>query len=203
MIIRCCSIACSATNSRSSPATRARRKFIWRWSAAKCRAPSPTGRRSKALNSNWLADNKIRLLAQWGLKKLPAIGNVPSIFDFIKTDADRAAIKLVVARLEYGRPFFVPPGVPPDRVEALRRAFDATVKDPAFLGEATMARIDIDPLSGEEVQTLVEEVSKTPPTSSRAFATRLRTNNMIPKSGYRFSEKIMLHYNARAQSLEH
>jgi tripartite-type tricarboxylate transporter receptor subunit TctC len=117
----------------------------------------------KALNSNWLADNKIRLLAQWGLKKLPAIGSVPSIFDFIKTDADRAAIKLVVARLEYGRPFFVPPGVPPDRVEALRRAFDATVKDPAFLGEATMARIDIDPLSGEEVQTLVEEVSKTPP----------------------------------------
>jgi len=117
----------------------------------------------KALNSNWLADNKIRLLAQWGLKKLPSIGSVPSIFDFIKSDADRAAIKLVVARLEYGRPFFVPPGVPPDRVEALRRAFDATVKDPAFLGEATMARIDIDPLSGEEVQTLVEEVSKTPP----------------------------------------
>jgi tripartite-type tricarboxylate transporter receptor subunit TctC len=117
----------------------------------------------KALNSNWLADNKIRLLAQWGLQKLPGIGNVPSIFDFIKTDADRAAIKLVVARLEYGRPFFVPPGVPPDRVEALRRAFDATVKDPAFLGEATMARIDIDPLNGEEVQALVEEVSKTPP----------------------------------------
>jgi tripartite-type tricarboxylate transporter receptor subunit TctC len=117
----------------------------------------------KALNSNWLADNKIRLLAQWGLKKLPAIGSVPSIFDFIKSDADRAAIKLVVARLEYGRPFFLPPGVPPDRVEALRRAFDATVKDPAFLGEAAMARIDIDPLSGEEVQTLVEEVSRTPP----------------------------------------
>jgi tripartite-type tricarboxylate transporter receptor subunit TctC len=68
-----------------------------------------------------------------------------------------------LARLEYGRPFFLPPGVPPDRVVALRRAFDATVKDPAFLGEATMSRIDIDPLSGEEVQTLVGEVSQTPP----------------------------------------
>jgi hypothetical protein len=44
----------------------------------------------------------------------------------------------------------------------LRRAFDATVKDPAFLGEATMARIDIDPLTGEEVQALVAEVSQTP-----------------------------------------
>ena len=116
----------------------------------------------KALNSNWLADNTIRLIVQWGLNKLPAIGNVPSIFDYIKTDADRAAIKLMVARLEYGRPFFLPPGVPPDRVAALRRAFDATVKDPAFLGEAAMARIDIDPLSGEEVQALVNDVAQTP-----------------------------------------
>ncbi len=116
----------------------------------------------KALNSNWLADQKIRLLAQWGLKKLPEIGDVPSIFDYVTTDADRAAIKLVVARLEFGRPFFLPPGVPADRVEALRRAFDATVKDPAFLGDAARAKIDIDPLSGEEVQTLVEEVAHTP-----------------------------------------
>jgi tripartite-type tricarboxylate transporter receptor subunit TctC len=69
----------------------------------------------------------------------------------------------MVARLEYGRPFFVPPGVPADRVEALRRAFDATVKDPAFLSEAATAKIDIDPLTGEEVQALVSDVSKTPP----------------------------------------
>ena len=117
----------------------------------------------KALNANWLAEGKIRLIAQWGLNKLPAIGDVPSILDFVKNDADRAAIKLVVARLEYGRPFFVPPGVPADRVEALRRAFDATVKDAAFLGEANVARIDIDPLSGEAVQALVDEVSHTPP----------------------------------------
>jgi tripartite-type tricarboxylate transporter receptor subunit TctC len=80
----------------------------------------------------------------------------------LKTDADRAAVKLMVARLEFGRPFFVPPGVPADRVAVLRRAFDATVKDPAFLGEAAMAKIDIDPLSGEEVQTLVADVSQTP-----------------------------------------
>jgi tripartite-type tricarboxylate transporter receptor subunit TctC len=116
----------------------------------------------RALNANWLAEGKIRLIAQWGLNKLPAIGNVPSILDYVTSDADRAAIKLVVARLEYGRPFFVPPGVPADRVEALRRAFDATVKDPAFLGEAALARIDIDPLAGEEVQKLVEDVSHTP-----------------------------------------
>lgn len=116
----------------------------------------------KALNSDWLADKKIRLLVQWGLKKLPEIGDVPSIFDYVKTDADRAAVKLVVARLEYGRPYFLPPGVPADRVAALRQAFDATVKDPAFLADAAREKIDIDPLSGEEVQTLIEEVSHTP-----------------------------------------
>jgi len=116
----------------------------------------------KALNSDWLADNKIRLLAQWGLKKLPEIGDVPSIFDYLTTDADRAAVKLVVARLEFGRPFFVPPGVPAVRVNALRQAFEATVKDAAFLADAARAKIDIDPLNGEAVQALVEEVAKTP-----------------------------------------
>jgi tripartite-type tricarboxylate transporter receptor subunit TctC len=116
----------------------------------------------KALNSNWLAEGKIRLIVQWGIKKLAEIGDVPSIFDYVHSDADRAAIKLMVARLEFGRPFFLPPGVPADRVEALRRAFDATVRDPAFLGEAALAKIDIDPLNGEQVQTLVEEIARTP-----------------------------------------
>ncbi len=117
----------------------------------------------KALNYNWLTEKKIRLLVQWGIKKQPELADVPLIFDYLTTDADRAAVKLMVARLEYGRPFFVPPGVPADRVEALRRAFDATVKDPAFLSEAATAKIDIDPLTGEEVQALVADVSRTPP----------------------------------------
>ncbi len=117
----------------------------------------------KALNANWIAEKKIRLLVQWGIKKLPEIGEVPSIFDYLSTDADRAAVKLMVARLEFGRPFFLPPGVPPGRVAALRTAFDATVTDPAFLAEAEKEKLDIDPLSGDEVQKLVEEVAHTPP----------------------------------------
>lgn len=117
----------------------------------------------KALNSNWLAEKKIRLLVQWGLKRQSELAGVPLIFDYLTNDADRAAVKLMVARLEFGRPYFVPPGVPADRVEALRSAFDATVKDPAFLAEAATAKIDIDPLSGQEVQTLVAEVAQTPP----------------------------------------
>jgi tripartite-type tricarboxylate transporter receptor subunit TctC len=117
----------------------------------------------KALNSNWVSDKQVRLIVQWGLKRSPELADVPLIFDDLKTDADRAAMKLMVARLEFGRPFFVPPGVPADRVAALRRAFDATVRDPAFLAEAETAKIDIDPLSGEAVQALVDDVLQTPP----------------------------------------
>jgi len=117
----------------------------------------------KALNSNWIADKQIRLLVQWGLTRLPDLGDVPSIFDYVKDEADRAAVRLVVARLEYGRPYFVPPGVPAERVTALRRAFDAAVKDPEFLKEAGKEKLDIDPLTGEQVQELIEQVSRTPP----------------------------------------
>jgi tripartite-type tricarboxylate transporter receptor subunit TctC len=68
----------------------------------------------------------------------------------------------MLARLEYGRPFFLPPNVPPARLETLRRAFDATMKDPAYLAEADKLKIEVDPLSGEEVTALVEQVSRTP-----------------------------------------
>ena len=116
----------------------------------------------KALSSNWLAEQKIRIIAQWALKKHPELPDVPLALDLAKTEADRQALQLALARLEYGRPFFLPPGVPAARVETLRRAFDATMKDPAYLAEADKLKIDVDPLSGEEVAALVERVSRTP-----------------------------------------
>jgi tripartite-type tricarboxylate transporter receptor subunit TctC len=79
-----------------------------------------------------------------------------------KTDAERAALELMLARLEYGRPFFLPPNVPAARLTALRRAFDATMKDPAYLAEADRLKIEVDPLSGEEVAALVDQVFRTP-----------------------------------------
>jgi tripartite-type tricarboxylate transporter receptor subunit TctC len=116
----------------------------------------------KALNSNWLAEKKIRIIVQWGLKKNPELADVPLVLDLAKSPADRQALELALARLEFGRPFFLPPNVPPERVEALRRAFDATVKDPAFLADADKSKIEVDPLTGEQVAALVEQVSRTP-----------------------------------------
>jgi len=116
----------------------------------------------KAINTNWINEKKIRILAQWALKKHPELGEVPFFFDLAQTDAERAALRLMLARLEYGRPFFLPPNVPAARVEALRRAFDATMKDPAYLGEADRLKIEVEPLTGEQVAALVEQVSRTP-----------------------------------------
>ena len=116
----------------------------------------------KAINPGWITDKKIRIIAQWALKKNPELADVPLFLDLAKTDAERAALELMLARLEYGRPFFLPPNVPAPRLEALRRAFDATMKDPAYLAEADKLKIDVDSLSGAEVAALVEQVSRTP-----------------------------------------
>ena len=116
----------------------------------------------KAINTNWINEKKIRILAQWALNKHPELGDVPFFFDLAQTDAERAALRLMLARLEYGRPFFLPPNVPAARVEALRRAFDATMKDKAYLAEADKLKIEVDPLTGEQVARLVEQVSRTP-----------------------------------------
>jgi tripartite-type tricarboxylate transporter receptor subunit TctC len=116
----------------------------------------------KTLSSQWLADKKIKVIAQWALRPNAELPGVPNALDLAKTDAEQAALRLVMARLDIGRPFFLPPGVPAERVAALRKAFDETMKDPAYLEEAKKLSIDVDPLTGAELGTLVEQVSKTP-----------------------------------------
>jgi hypothetical protein len=125
----------------------------------------------KSLNSNWLEEKKVKVLAQWTLRKHPELSDVPVVLDLAKNDADRQALLLMIARLEYGRPYFVPPGVPAARVEVLRRAFDATMKDKAFLADADKMKLEIDPLTGEQVTAIIEQVSGTSPeTAARVRA---------------------------------
>ena len=96
------------------------------------------------------------MLAQWALKKNSELADVPLIFEFAKNDAEKQMLQFAVARLEYGRPFFLPPNVPAARVDVLRRAFDATMKDAAFLAEADKLKIEVDPLTGEQMAALGE-----------------------------------------------
>lgn len=118
-----------------------------------------------AQKPDWLAERKINILVQFGDKGHPDAHRlgVPMLAGFLKTDADRRAVDLVLGQLVVGRPFVLPPDTPADRAALLRQAFDSTMKDPAFLAEATQAKLDIEPASGAAVQSLVERLYRAPP----------------------------------------
>ena len=116
----------------------------------------------KAISEQWIKDKKIRILAQWALRKHPEMPDVPLILEQAKTPKQKQSLDLALARLEFGRPFFMPPNVPAERVNAIRRAFDAVMKDKEFLDEADKLKIEVDPLSGEQVAVLIEQIYKTP-----------------------------------------
>ena len=82
--------------------------------------------------------------------------------EFAKTEEQKQIFRLIFARQVMGRPFLAPPGLPKDRAEALRRAFDETMKDPEFLADATRTQLEITPVAGEEVEKLVTELYQTP-----------------------------------------
>jgi tripartite-type tricarboxylate transporter receptor subunit TctC len=111
----------------------------------------------------WIKEHKISLLAQFGLSKHPDLPNVPLIVDFAKTEEDRQLADLLLAPLEMGRPFFAPAGVPADRVQALRRAIDATAKDSEFLADAQKQKMELFHMTGEAVEALVRRIYATPP----------------------------------------
>ncbi len=116
----------------------------------------------RTLSSQWLTEKKIKIITQWALRTNPDLPGIPNALDLAKSDEDIAAMKLVMARLDIGRPFFLPPNVPVDRVTALRKAFDTTMKDRAYRAEADKLKIDVDPMNGAELAAFVAQVSRTP-----------------------------------------
>ena len=123
----------------------------------------------KATRPDWLRDKKINILVQIGLTKAPDPPDVPLLIDLASNDEDRAILKLLSASSTIGRPVFTSPGVPAERVKALRDAFDAMVKDPVFLAEAGKEHFDINPVAGGELQKIVADIVATP----RPIADRL------------------------------
>lgn len=116
----------------------------------------------KAVVPGWIAEKKIRPLLQMGLVPHPELQGVPLAVDLITDPVERQIFELVVLPQEFGRPFMAPPGVPKDRAEALQRAFELTLKDPAFLADAAKIRLSLDPLRGGEILALLEKAYKAP-----------------------------------------
>jgi tripartite-type tricarboxylate transporter receptor subunit TctC len=116
----------------------------------------------QALKADWLKEKKVRILVQIGLDKLADLPDVPSVFDLAKTEEERQIWALWAAPLKIGRPFFAPPGMAPDRVTFMRRAFDATMNDPELRAESAKMNLAVNASTGEQVAALLKRVYATP-----------------------------------------
>jgi tripartite-type tricarboxylate transporter receptor subunit TctC len=127
----------------------------------------------KATRMDWVG-TKMNVIVQMSLSKHPDLPNVPLIMDLAKNDEQRQIFKLVFARQVMGRPYALPPGVPKDRVEALRQAFAETMADKEFLAEAEHAKFEITPVTGDKIEALVAEIYQTPPEVVKKAAAMLQ-----------------------------
>ena len=113
--------------------------------------------------AHWLDDKKISLLVQTGVDKNPGLKGVPRMIDLAANDDDGALLTLFSTPSTIGRSVVAPPGLPPARIAELRRAFDETLRDPALLRDVERAKLDLDPLPGEELQAAVASAGKFSP----------------------------------------
>ena len=116
-------------------------------------------------NDDWLKDGRFKILFNMEKNPIPGV-DAPTIYQFTKTQEQRDLIGLYNSSVELGRPVVAPPGVPQDRLTTLRRAFDATMKDPAFLDDAGKQKLEINALTGEQLTELISDLMKTPPSLS-------------------------------------
>jgi tripartite-type tricarboxylate transporter receptor subunit TctC len=104
---------------------------------------------------DWVASGKVNVLVQQGLRKAPELKDKPLLPEVGITERDRQVFEFLSLVPALGRPFFMPPGTPPERAAAIRRAFAAAMKDQGFLAEAKKGKVDVAPLTGEEMQAIV------------------------------------------------
>jgi tripartite-type tricarboxylate transporter receptor subunit TctC len=116
---------------------------------------------SSRWKSMWKS-GEVKILAQFGFKRSKRIPDIP-LFKLPTNEPDMQIIRILYSRMQYGRPFFAIPGVPADRIAALRGAFAATMKDSAFLAQAKKLRVVIDPSTPKELEALTTQLYATPP----------------------------------------
>jgi len=123
----------------------------WSWSSVKATRP------------DWQREKKIFIPLQFALAKHADLPDVPLVMDLAKTPRDRQILEVIFSTQPMGRPFAAGPGIPADRVAALRAAFDATFKDKDFLAEAEKAKLEIDYVSADEVTKIITRLAGMPP----------------------------------------
>ena len=135
-----------------------------------------------AQRADWVTQNKINILAQIGLKPEAGFETVPLLLDLAKNDMERTIIKLYSVPIALGRPVLTTPDVPAERIAALRRAFDATMMDAEFLADAKRSRLDVSPVSGVELQRIIEDLVATPSAMIAAAKAAVEAKDVLKSS---------------------
>ena len=130
----------------------------WSWSSV------------KSTRQNWIDEKRINILVQLALSKHPDLPDVPLITELAKDDEQRQILRIIFARQVMGRPLVAPPDLPADRMETLRKAFTDTMQDKEFIADADKAQMEINPVSGAEIQTLVKELYGLPAQAAQKAA---------------------------------
>jgi tripartite-type tricarboxylate transporter receptor subunit TctC len=131
----------------------------------------------KLAHPDWIRDKKVTILAQFANKGHPEMAGVPTVVELARNDEERRMLSAIVSAADIGTSFFTTPGVPADRLVALRRAFDETMKDPEFLSEVQKLGLTVSPMSGEELQELVRNVADMPPDLLEKVRVAYKTGN--------------------------
>jgi tripartite-type tricarboxylate transporter receptor subunit TctC len=110
---------------------------------------------TKTIYADLLSQKKLRPIVQFALKRNADLPAVPLVYDFVKSDIDRKALDIIMLPQTAGFPFIAPPGLLPDVKAMLRKAFDETMADPAFLQDAKQIKFDVEPLSGQRLEARI------------------------------------------------
>jgi tripartite-type tricarboxylate transporter receptor subunit TctC len=108
---------------------------------------------------SWLTSNFVQPIIQYREKRAPDLPNVPAILELVSDPVSKEAITVLMEREKIARPFFAPPGVPPDRLKILRQAFDRAMRNPDLIAEAKKMSLDLDVMSGADADALVKTIN--------------------------------------------
>jgi tripartite-type tricarboxylate transporter receptor subunit TctC len=113
--------------------------------------------------SRWLRDGTVTLLMQFGAERARELPDLPTAIEQAPNDEAREMLRFIAAKFALARPLVLPPETPPDRVRALRDAYEATLKDPAFLADAKRIGIDVTPIDAARTTQMIHDIQTTPP----------------------------------------
>jgi len=116
-----------------------------------------------AWNKDMYQSKAINVALQLATERLAELPDTPTILEVAGEGEPRAALRLIISRQMMARPYVAPPGIPPERLKALRAAFDATMQDPEFLKDAQRQDLEVRPLSGAQADALIAEIYASPP----------------------------------------